>query len=184
MNKEGFIQVNSVDLMNNRKLVVTLNILALPLLILFVFTFYQVTRILSLPLVITTDQLLIGATLTFVLMISHELIHGLFFKIYQPKANIKFGAKLGVFYAISPGSLYSKCNYATIGLSPFIIISAALTAACAFGVLSPLAYILAASLHGAGCIGDFYTCYLLLKAKKGQFIEDTSTTINFYERVN
>ena len=62
----------------------------------------------------------------FILIIIHELIHGAFFKLFDPKGKVKFGFKNGVAYATSPHSFYSKGKFAIILLAPFLGISVGL----------------------------------------------------------
>lgn len=153
-----------------------INLIALPLLIVFfIFFSWLANSLLDLGKSISFDLDLIaivkGIIFFFLLLIIHEGIHGLFFKIFNPKAKVKFGYLKGMLYATSPDSKYKLGQWLIIGLSPFVLITAGLTVALMLG-LSPFAYIIFASLHAAGCMGDFYFSILSIKAPRGAYFED------------
>lgn len=107
------------------------------------------------------------------LIIMHEWIHGLFFKIFFPKNPVKYGIKwkTGMAYAISPNSLYNRFQTVVIALAPFVLISLGLTASAMFGWLDKGAYQILATMHAAACIGDFYYTYLLIAKFKEVAVE-------------
>lgn len=84
-------------------------------------------------------------------------------------------------YATSPGSFYSRRQFMIIAVSPFIIVSLLLIGAFVLNILSLFVFLFLTSIHGSGCIGDFYYVFLLLKAPKGSLIEDTPVGISFYK---
>lgn len=183
-----------LDILNNKKVVFWLNILALPLMIVFFLVFswlaMSLSRVTELSFSISMVEMAVVVLAYFLLLIVHELIHGLFFKIFNPTNKVKFGVKLKAMmaYATSPGSLYSRKQMFVIGLSPFVGISLGLTVMFALGWLSPLLYVVLAAGHAAGCVGDFYYAYLLLIkfGKEPILVEDTETGLLIYkvEEVN
>lgn len=181
--------VQEINILHSKKLAIVLNILGILLIFAFGYLFTWLGTVV-LRLEFTTERYTMESMIYFLmfyiaLIIIHELIHGLFFKIYKPENKIKFGVKLkqGLAYAISPGSLYNRRQMLVISLAPFVLISFALTVLAGFGVLSSGAYVLLAAVHAAGCIGDFYYTYLLaIKHRKINLLaEDTETGLLIYQ---
>ena len=114
------------------------------------------------------------------LIIFHELIHGIFFKLFNKEGKVKFGFKNGLAYATSPNSFYSRWQFLLILLAPFVLITLILWLLYAYREISPYAFVWLASFHGSACIGDFYFCYLVTKAPAHSYVEDTEQGINFY----
>ncbi|CQR47146.1 hypothetical protein BN1058_01437 [Paraliobacillus sp. PM-2] len=117
----------------------------------------------------------------FVILIIHESIHGLFFKLFKPDVKVKFGFKNGVAYATSPGAIYSKDKFIVICLMPFILITLLLYSFYLSGVNGIFLYFLFA-MHTGGCVGDFYFFYLLLKQKNSTHVEDTEQGFKLYKQ--
>lgn len=181
--------IQEINILQNKKLAIVINLLGIPLIFVFGYLFTWIGTIV-LRLEFTTEQYTMKSffyflVLSIVLIIIHELIHGLFFKIYNPENKIKFGLKLkqGMAYAISPGSLYNRHQMLVISLAPFVLISLSLTVLAILGLLSAVTYVLIATLHAAGCVGDFYYVYLLLWKHRGVQIlaEDTETGIKIFQ---
>lgn len=120
-----------------------------------------------------------------VLTIIHELIHGLFFKLFNPENKVKFGIKWkqGMAFATSPGSLYNRGQMFVISLAPFVLISLVLSALFVLGWLNVVYYLLLVSAHAGACIGDFYYAYLFLIkfGKNNILVEDTEMGLRIYQ---
>ncbi|HFI0143679.1 TPA: DUF3267 domain-containing protein [Streptococcus suis] len=123
---------------------------------------------------VTNELQFIEALFVFILLIIlHEWIHGLFFKIFCPENPVKYGIKwkTGMAYAISPDSLYNRFQTIVIALAPFVLITLSLTAFAMLGWLDKGAYQILATMHSAACIGDFYYTYLLATKFKEVVVE-------------
>ncbi|MGX7197539.1 DUF3267 domain-containing protein [Enterococcus olivae] len=176
-------QIQSINLMEDKKLIVRLNLASLPLMVVFFILFTGVSLLKDTSTQHSFSLLtsFLGLVLLFLLIIIHELIHGFFFKLFNPEGKVKFGFKNGLAYATSPHSYYSKGQFSIISLAPFVLITSSLMLVFfTTDWLSPSSFILQSSLHAAACVGDFYFIYLLLKAPKQALIEDTEQGINFY----
>lgn len=167
-----------INLLDNKKLMLQLNIAALILLPLFCGIFWLIIKI-FLPITGNAFSLFSLFLYLFLIFI-HEGIHAIFFKLFNPKGTVKFGLKNGAAYATSPNSFYSKGKFAVICLAPFFLISLTLFLLCLSNNLSPAAFYAVAGLHGASCVGDFYWCCLLLKTPKNALVEDTEQGLNLY----
>lgn len=179
--------VKEINIMNNKKIVILLNIFAVLLFFPFLYLFavlYAVLRGVN-EFSFFSEEIL-GVLIAFVFILSiHELIHGLFFKLFQPNRAVKFGIKWKslMAYATSPGSYYKRGQMVIIGLAPFVLISLVLSALAMLGWPSTGFYVLLASVHAASCVGDFYYVYLLLwKYRKINILtEDTETGLRIYQ---
>lgn len=179
--------IKSLNLMENQKVILWLNLVSLPLILLFFLLFRTMTILFPQPETRTIEASIITyifsiGLLGLVLIVIHELIHGLFFKIFQPTGKVQFGFKNGMAYATSPNSFFTKGKFAWISLAPFICITSGLWLAYWYGWINSFSFIFLASLHGAACVGDFYWIYLLIQAPKKALVEDTEVGINFYEK--
>ncbi|MBC2187740.1 DUF3267 domain-containing protein [Listeria booriae] len=175
--------LKEVNLIDNKKLIFWINSMSIILLILFALIFWIFTLMFSptrtLPFNIAYFFFMTPLLLIFIIF-AHEGIHGLFFKLFKPKSEVRFGFKNGMFYATSPNSYYSKYKFICISLAPFIIITVSLIISYFLGLLSQPLFILLTSVHGAGCIGDFYWIWLLLKSPRNTIVEDTEIGICLY----
>lgn len=174
--------IKRVNLIDDKKLIMKLNIVSILLLILFfiLFTLLTLWDNLSEKGGINFLGMFIGIISLLVIIVVHELIHGLFFKLFNTEGKVKFGFKNGLAYATSPNSFYSKGKFLVILMAPFIIITLLLFFMYLFRLIPPYAFIRLASIHASTCVGDFYFSYLVIKAPKNSCVEDTEHGINFY----
>lgn len=117
-----------------------------------------------------------------VMIIVHELIHGLFIKITSG-FKVNFGLTLSYAYAGNKDAYFNKKSYLAIALSPFILIGLALQIAL---VLLPATYFwlfyLLQIFNFGGALGDFYVAYLTLKMPDDVLVNDHGTKMNFYSK--
>lgn len=114
-----------------------------------------------------------------IIIIVHEAIHGLFFKIFNPSGKVKFGFKAGMAYATSPGTAYTRGQFFIIIVMPFVILTAVMMTML-FLLPNP-AYKYYIALHTGACAGDFYYLYLILKHKHLSYAVDTEVGMSLYE---
>ncbi|NQK16516.1 DUF3267 domain-containing protein [Streptococcus suis] len=178
-----------VNIMENKKFVWGLNILAVVLIFPFAFVFGMIGSLLiangSQYLELTVSEVWLLFPLYILLIVVHEAIHGIFFKVFCLKNPVKYGFKWksGMAYATSPGSLYNRMQMLVISLAPFVVISLGLTILASLGGMDVSLYLMVATMHAAACAGDFYYTYLLLfKFAKGNIaVEDTETGLIIYQ---
>ena len=98
--------IKRVNLLDDKKLIMKLNILTIPLLVIFfaLFTLLTLDRKLTEEVTIDLMYLVIAILSMAGLIIVHELIHGIFFKLFNKEGKVKFGFKNGLAYATSPNS--------------------------------------------------------------------------------
>lgn len=128
-------------------------------------------------------ELLLSVVLIFLIIFAiitgHEAIHGLFFKMFRPDGNVKFGYSKGMFYATSPGEVFKRNEFKIIIIMPFVIITALMMMLWFIIPHASIKYFLA--LHTGACAGDFYYLHLLNKHPGMQYVEDTDVGMTMYE---
>lgn len=124
-------------------------------------------------------NVLLIIALFLVLVVLHEAIHGILFKIFAPDQPVKFGFKAGMAYASSPGTVFSRGQFIMIILAPFVVITTLLIVA--MFVLPHGSYKYYLIGHTAACIGDFYYVYLVLKKPHLKYCMDTDVGMSMYE---
>ncbi|NCD06280.1 MAG: DUF3267 domain-containing protein [Spirochaetia bacterium] len=149
--------------------------------IIIAFSIFLNFRIISCPPFSISSIIFIVIGL-FIFIIVHELIHGLFIKIFSgKKANYKFS----FFYASAGASdrYFDKTSYIIIALSPVIIITTFLmilinlTPSSLYnGILLVLA------LNISGAIGDFYISAIVLTQDNDILIRDNGESMHFYTK--
>lgn len=175
-------KIKTLNLMENKKMILWLNVASIPLLLIFSLLFFYV-MIISVDdsTIFITDIPWVWVAIWFVVIIMvHEVIHGLFFKLFNPKGKVKFGFKKGMAYATSPNSFYTKVQFVVILLSPFVSITLALYIGLLLGAITPVAFVFLASVHAGCCVGDFFMSYLLTREPKNVLVEDTEVGFNLY----
>lgn len=187
LNKSHYCLTKEIDIINDKKKILFLNILALPIMLLAIPFFIWIANLGNPKNTASFSsnsllEVLFPLLLAVVVIIIHELIHAIFMKLFNKDGKVKFGFKNGMAYATSPNSLYKKTHFVIISLAPFIIISTVLAILYHLGFLTPFIFIGVAVLHTSGCVGDFYWVYLISKAPTDSLIEDTEIGINFYRK--
>ena len=112
----------------------------------------------------------------------HELVHGVFFKLFAPTgAQVTFGANLEtcMIYACAEGVVYSRRRYVAVCLAPTVVVTAAFALGFALSGYPLLCY-LAAGLHLSGCVGDWYYVRTILRDRRIVACEDTSFGVRFF----
>lgn len=170
--------LKDINLLKNRKLIIWLNLASL--LLFFVLLILGVLYAEKLTYSFDLVAMLFFLLVLFLILISHELLHGLFFKLFKSDAKVTFGFKNGMAYAASPGSIYKRSHFLIICIAPFITITFGIFIASLFDVINGSFLYVLFMMHTAGCIGDFYFCYLLLTTDKDIYVEDTATGIKLY----
>jgi len=112
-----------------------------------------------------------------IMMLLHELIHGLFFYIFTGAKPV-FGFKNLSAYAGIPDYYIVKNYYIIACLSPFVILTLIgsiifLLSSSAFSAMM----FIAVSAHAAGCIGDFWVAVKLLNKPDKTYINDDGMVI-------
>lgn len=167
-----------IDITNNRNLVYGLNVAAVIAFLIFLWVFGAMAGSITVKFTKSYFIWLIVALLVVVTI--HEVIHGVLYKAFKPNGKIKIGFKNGLLSVSSPKSLYTKQQFLWIGATPFVAISLVLMAMFFVGWLPGDIFLALASLHGAGCVGDFYLLCLVMTSPKYYYISDREDGIDIY----
>lgn len=134
----------------------------------------------NIELFILTSGFLIGYI---IIIIAHELIHGLFYKIYT-KQKLTFGITLTAAFCGVPNVYVRKKAMMITCMAPCVILSMIflILMIVFFDSSLYIFFLLLFSLHFGGCIGDIYCCILFLFKYKNKdiLINDTGLKQTIY----
>lgn len=172
------------DIKNDLRLALALNTAAIGL---FLLVYPAISWVVShlrpdIPGGLDLDQMegVVLAVGILMVMILHEMLHGLFFWLFT-KTRPVFGATLFYAYASAPGWYLPALPFTVTGLAPLVGITALGAAWLPFipAAFMPEAALLV-SLNAAGAAGDLYVVAQLLRQPKDILIEDQGESIRFY----
>ncbi|MDR1781831.1 MAG: DUF3267 domain-containing protein [Bacilli bacterium] len=184
LQEEQYKLIKKIDLLNNSKELNKVNIISILLFIMFIFITIIIFFLITNKNISFTFHILdsiIFLILLVVIFIIHELIHGLFFKIFKKEARIKFGYSKGMLYASNPEGIYSKKQFIIISLAPFIINTSLLIILMIIN-FHPAIMLMIMGIHFSGCAGDFYFVYLISKYHSSIYVRDTNIGIDILEK--
>ncbi len=178
-------EIRDLDLMeetvDRKRIVIASVVIPAVLILILVVAFMTIPALTMEP---TMMGIIGGIALTMVLLVVHELIHGLFFRLLSPPGTpITFGFSNGMIFASAEGQVYPKMSYAVIVAAPFVLISLALIASSlvpGFRTAALLAFV----LHTSGCAGDLYYLWVMATDPRITHAEDTSRGVTFYEQLS
>ena len=181
--------LQSLDLSQEPRLLLILNLIGLVLFVLFGWVFLQITLALRSDLVSLTGPLsfvplLVGLLVSYVgVLVLHELVHGLFFWFVTQHRPI-FGFKGLYAYAAAPEWYIPKDVFLVIGLAPLVLISLVGVALIPFVPLWSVPLLLfALTANASGAIGDIYTVYYLLRLSSATLVQDRGDNFLVFAKV-
>jgi hypothetical protein len=185
---DGYRQTAEINLAKSKGLAILLNVVAV---ILFILVLLLLGSFLgwarpepaasaSSARVGLLDVLIFLASIFLVLLL-HELIHGLFFWIFTRSRPV-FALRPLYAYAAAPDWFIPARQYWIVGLAPLVCIGAAgllLLLATPAVWIPMLAFLVA--LNTAGCTGDLFLVAQLLRLSRGGLVRDTGDRVSFFE---
>lgn len=179
-----YVEYKNIDLMKDKKLFWFVNGLSLALaLAMFIPALIMVGfDVENLELGQYLIKLAVVVVGMVVYIILHELVHGVFFKLFCKGAKLNFGLTKTAAYCGS-NSYYTKAQYIVIGLAPVVIWGAVLLILnlfLPFGWFWPVYIIQLMNISGAA--GDFTVTVMLLKAPKEVLVYDSGSAMIFYSK--
>ena len=186
---EGYEPIEQIDLQQNKKLALAVNLgaIAFAFILFFIgYWFVPLSAVFAsvdsgdfsalLFVLLKLFMMLLGLVLYMVL---HEATHGVFMKHYGG-IKPKFGLTLLYAYCGSE-AYFDKASYLVIGLSPVVIWGIVLAAACI--VIPPdwfwVVYLIQI-INLSGAVGDFYVTYRMLKLPKEILVQDSGVAMTVY----
>lgn len=178
---QGYEEALTFDLKKDKKLVVWLNVLSVFALIPFLPLWFWMTWKMNVQVDPSLNLLILLIGIV-VMLILHEAVHGIFFKLGTDQ-KVKFGFN-GLFaYAGAPGIYYKKKYYLMIGLAPLALVSLLLIVLMLlFREVALLPLYLIFVVHFSGCVGDMYVCAKIRKLPDEALLVDTGLSMTAYTR--
>ena len=124
--------------------------------------------------------LLVLLAVIFAMVILHEAIHGLFFRLFTG-GKVKFAFKGAYAYAAAPDWYIDKVPYMLISLAPLVLITIVCVILLLFipvGWVLPMMLLIA--LNTSGAIGDIYVFFLLLRTPGNVLIQDFGEQMSIF----
>lgn len=185
----GYSVSGAINLKENRRLLIALNLLGLPWAAVCAVFFIAMAFLLHGPsssgdFTLTLPFLALGIVglivTTAVTLVLHELVHGVFFWLFT-RARPRFGIGLTYAYAAAPGWYIPRGRFLTTGLAPLIVLTAAGLLVLPI-VPYPAAILLLVALfvNAAGAIGDLYMVWRIVLAPRGVLIEDQGDGVRWF----
>lgn len=116
----------------------------------------------------------------FVMLITHEAIHGLFFWLFTG-GRVKFAFKGAYAYAAAPDWYLPKLPYMVVSLAPLVLMTCAGIVALLWVPLTWITPIqLLISMNVSGAVGDIYVFLLLTRIGDEVLIQDFGEQMAIY----
>lgn len=130
--------------------------------------------------------LMMMLAMQFVVILLHEGIHGVFFKLHARDAEVKYGFAKGMAYAGCPGVYFARDAYRQIGLAPLFFLSLTSYALLFLGSLTRgwgyTAIACIFLLNTSGAAGDIYTSWATRRLPRDSYFLDTDTGCKAYTK--
>ena len=182
LEKEGYKEIEKIDLVNNKKEAMLVNILGLVIvviMIVFIPILIKVVLIRSFK-----DNLLLSLivfSISLILYIPlHEIVHGVVLKCYTNE-KLSFGWKFVYAYCGSKEAVVKRGEYYFVALAPLIVFSFVFVLLMALNPTLSFVWYLMEIMNVSGSIGDIYVSVKLCKKKeKDILITDNGTDMSFW----
>lgn len=183
---ENYQEILNIDLQKNKKLALIVNGIALVITVVLLavgivcgpkFNLFDVDDNMTLYFV-RLGLLLFGMVFY---IITHEVIHGIFMKLYSGQ-KVKYGFT-GMYAFAGSDAYFNKSAYIIIALAPVVIWGVILAAACCIVPASwfwVVYFIQIINLSGAG--GDFYVTWKFSKLPKDILVCDSGVSMIVYSQ--
>jgi len=183
---EGYVQSGEINLKKNKRLAITLNIVAFFVGILSFFLLSSFAALVRPSLMNTSGNITAGVWavmlgLVVLLMTIHESIHGFFFWVFTRSRPV-FAFRLFYAYAGAPDWYIPTRQFIIVALAPLVIIGAV---GILLMLLVPESWVLfiafMVALNTGGSAGDILVFARLFKLSPTCLANDTGDVICFYE---
>ncbi|MFH1634908.1 MAG: DUF3267 domain-containing protein [Chloroflexota bacterium] len=183
---EGYAQSGEIDLKNNKRLAITLNIVAFFVGIPSFFLLSSFATLVRPNLMNTSGTITAGGMavlmgLVVMLFTIHELIHGFFFWVFTRSRPV-FAFRLFYAYAGAPDWYIPTRQFVIVALGPLVIIGAV---GMLLMLLVPESRVLLiaimVALNTGGSAGDLLVLTRLFRLSPTSLANDTGDVMTFYE---
>jgi hypothetical protein len=183
---EGYGQSGEINLKENKRLAITLNIVAFPVFVLSFFLLSSFAALVRPDLMNTSGSIAAGGVavlvgLTVILFTIHELVHGFFFWVFTRSRPV-FAIRLFYAYAGAPDWYIPTRRFAFVAVGPLVIIGAV---GLLLILLAPIRWIMFiiffVAMNTGGSTGDLLVLTRLFKLSPTCLVNDTGDVVTFYE---
>ncbi len=126
--------------------------------------------------------LLIALAVLLLMLVLHELVHGVIMGIFGARPQFGMMWKEAMFYATSPGFAYPRRQYLAIALAPLVVIS--LLAVLAMVLLAGTGWVtlvaFVATFNAAGSIGDLWIATIVLRYPSHTYVVDERDGVRIF----
>lgn len=199
---ENYVLSGRISASGNRRLMIAMNVVGLPLIVLFGFLFVRLAESLRPEfdfgaaisgflgtidfdspdaLFVVVPGLVILLVLTLVVLVLHEAAHGIFFWLYTGERP-RFGLTIWYAFAGAPDWYLPRDRYLVVGLAPLVLITlggVALLPIVPPDVVLPVLFVTV--FNAAGAIGDLLVTVWVLRRSPRALVNDTGDTFTIYE---
>ena len=175
--------IKQLNMQKDKKLVVLLNVVALIIAIVLVLIGLKLVPISFVVILGNRFDFLIRLLMILVGMIlyilSHELIHGLFIRLFSGK-KAKYGFT-GLYAYAGTDAYFNKRHYLTIALAPVVFFGVAFLLMNTFLPSEWFWFVyLLQILNVSGAAGDLYVTYLMQRLPKDILVQDRGIEVTIY----
>lgn len=183
---DGYREVLCWRITENTTRIVILQLVALPLLIVWGLIFYWLAiRLGKMPSSFISSSMvrvmfaLAGIIVTILL---HEAVHGITMQLFG--AHPRYGVmwRYGMFYATAPGFAFSRRDYLIVAITPLICIS--LLAVLGMILMAGSAVVgllaLCATVNAAGAVGDLWIMGIVLRYPPSTYVVDEQDGVRIF----
>jgi len=183
---EGYVQSGEINLKNNKRLAITLNLVAVPVAVLSFFLLSSFAGLVRPSLMNTSGTITVGVVavvvgLMVLLFTFHELIHGFFFWVFTRSRPV-FALRLFYAYAGAPDWYIPTRQFMIVALGPLVIIG---VVGILLMLLVPESWVvliaIMVALNSGGSMGDLLVFTRLFKLSPTSLANDTGDVMTFYE---
>lgn len=183
-------RVMEIDLVRNRKDIIIVNVISIFLTVMMFFigfAIYGRDRISDLIFTDSYERLnslifksIIIIIFCMIVIVVHELIHGIFMKLFCKECKLNFGYRIFYAYAGS-NAYYGKKAYNIIAVAPLLIIGITALIACC---LAPVEWFwvvyMIEILNVSSAAGDIYVFTIISRMPKDILIRDVGASMTVY----
>jgi len=168
-----------LDMSKNKWVVFWITLIQL-FLILF---FFLILAVINIEITFNIWSSLSSIPLLVLVVVVHEWIHGLFFKMGTDQ-KVKYAFHGFAASASVPGVYFTKRHYMLVGIAPAIFLNLFLFLLCFVPSKewSSLFFILLA-IHFSSCSGDFFVFIRFLSLNENSLIEDTGIAMKVFVKI-
>jgi hypothetical protein len=184
---EGYAQSGEINLKENKRLAIILNIIALFVVVLSFYLLSSFAALVRPGIMNRSGTITVGGVvglvgLVVMLLTIHELIHGSFFWVFTRSRPV-FALRLFYAYAGAPDWYIPTRQYAFVTVGPLVIIDAV---GLLLMLLVPESWVLfiaiVVAFNTGGSVGDLLVFTRLFKLSPTYLVRDSGDAVFFYEK--